>query len=162
MAPSSRLVRLQDEDSVVLVYPEQGFQLHGFEVVFKDGRQVQAIYGPPGPEFEPWDRRYGNPILFPNIVDANNSQANSWDFEGRALPMPKHGWARDMYWHVSVASSEQSLPVWCVWSPAPDAPYVCLEPWTDSPNPLNRAAPRRLLPGAQHRYEMTISLSSMD
>jgi galactose mutarotase-like enzyme len=59
---------------------------------------------------------------------------------------------------VSVAGSEESFPVWVVWSAAPDAPYVCPEPWTDLPNALNRPGTRTLAPGATHRYRMSLSL----
>lgn len=57
---------------------------------------------------------------------------------------------------VSIEGSEESFPVWVVWSAGADAPYVCLEPWTDAPNALNRAETRRLEGGATHRYRMTI------
>jgi galactose mutarotase-like enzyme len=59
---------------------------------------------------------------------------------------------------VSVDSSEQSFPVWVIWSPAPDAPYLCLEPWTDAPNALNRAGTRTIAAGDTHRYRMTIEV----
>jgi galactose mutarotase-like enzyme len=59
---------------------------------------------------------------------------------------------------VSVEESEQDFPVWVVWSASPEAPYVCLEPWTDAPNALNRAGTRSIAPGATHRYRMTIGL----
>ena len=59
---------------------------------------------------------------------------------------------------VSVEDSDGSFPVWVVWSAAPEAPYVCLEPWTDYPNALNRPGTRTLAPGATQRYRMTISL----
>jgi galactose mutarotase-like enzyme len=59
---------------------------------------------------------------------------------------------------VSVENSEQSFPVWVIWSPAPDVPYVCLEPWTDAPNALNRATTRTIAAGDTHRYRMTIEV----
>jgi galactose mutarotase-like enzyme len=62
---------------------------------------------------------------------------------------------------VSVEDSEQSFPVWVVWSAAPDAPYVCLEPWTDAPNALNRSGTRAIPPGATHRYRMSITVSAL-
>jgi galactose mutarotase-like enzyme len=62
---------------------------------------------------------------------------------------------------VSVEGSAQGFPVWVAWSAAPDAPYVCLEPWTDAPNALNRPETRRIDPGATHRYQMTISARAM-
>jgi galactose mutarotase-like enzyme len=62
---------------------------------------------------------------------------------------------------VSVAGSEQSFPVWVIWSSAPDAAYVCLEPWTDAPNALNREGTRKLAGGATHRYRMELSVRSL-
>src|SRR3954470_4347029 len=97
---ASRLVELVDGESRVLVYPEQGFQLHGFTVGLGDGRRTEAIYGPPGAR-EPADWRFGNPVLFPSVGLSSGSQPHSWDHEGRALHMPPHGWARDLYWHVA-------------------------------------------------------------
>jgi galactose mutarotase-like enzyme len=295
----SRLIELSDGTSRVLVYPEQGLQLHGFTAGLPDGRRVEVIYGPAGAR-EPADRRYGNPILFPAVGLTHGTLPNSWDHEGRALHMPGHGWARDLYWHVeavdarsvtgllipttgmraaypfdlelriryalegatlvltasllnkgdksfpyalgfhpylhaplldggrredctvrlpggvrllsddswrtmtrrpeaartvavldpempgsivlvetgarslevedrhaglstrvSVEGSEESYPVWVVWSAAPDAPYVCLEPWTDAPNALNRGETRRLPGGATHHYRMSISVQAL-
>ena len=48
-----------------------------------------------------------------------------------------------------------------IWSAAPEAPYVCLEPWTDAPNALNRPGTRTLAAGAKHRYRMTISARTL-
>jgi galactose mutarotase-like enzyme len=62
---------------------------------------------------------------------------------------------------VSVEDSEGTFPVWVAWSAATDAPYVCLEPWTDCPNALNRPSTRTLAAGATQRYRMTISLRSI-
>jgi galactose mutarotase-like enzyme len=62
---------------------------------------------------------------------------------------------------VSVEDSEGTFPVWVAWSAAPDAPYVCLEPWTDCPNALSRPATRTLAAGATARYRMTISLRQL-
>jgi galactose mutarotase-like enzyme len=293
----SRLLTLDDGESRALVYPEQGFQLHGFEVGLGGGRRVPAIYGPPGP-LEPTDRRYGNPVLFPSVGISHGAQPDSWDHAGRALLMQQHGWARDLYWQieaadatsvtgllvptsgmraafpfpfslrlryalerrvltldttltnlgsgpfpyalgfhpylraplagtrarcqvkipggtrlqtpdgwrtltrapaaartakvtdaelpgsiviadsgartlevedpeagltasVSVEGSEQTFPVWVVWSAAPDAPYVCLEPWTDAPNALNRTGTRTIAAGEIHRYRMAITVRSL-
>ena len=58
---------------------------------------------------------------------------------------------------VSVEGSAQGFPIWVAWSAAPDAPYVCLEPWTDAPNALNRPETRRIEAGATHRYQLKIS-----
>jgi galactose mutarotase-like enzyme len=295
MSISSRLMVLDDGESRALVYPEQGFQLHGFEVGLDGGRRVAAIHGPPGP-IEPADRRYGNPVLFPSVGLSHGAQSDSWDHDGRALLMQQHGWARDLYWQIEAADdrsvtgllvptngmraafpfpftlrlryavdrrtlaldvtlantgavafpyalgfhpylraplaggardscrvnlpagtrlespdgwrtltrspaaartvlatdaelpgsivlaetgtralevedpaarlatrvsfegSEQTFPVWVIWSAAPDAPYVCLEPWTDAPNALNRPTTRTIAAGQTHRYRMTISV----
>jgi galactose mutarotase-like enzyme len=62
---------------------------------------------------------------------------------------------------VSIEGSEESYPVWVVWSAAPDAPYVCLEPWTDAPNALNRGETRRLPGGATHHYRMSIAVQAL-
>ncbi len=62
---------------------------------------------------------------------------------------------------VSVEGSEQGFPIWVAWSAGPDAPYVCLEPWTDAPNALNRPGTRAIEPGAIHRYRMTVSLRTL-
>jgi galactose mutarotase-like enzyme len=59
---------------------------------------------------------------------------------------------------VSVEGSEQSFPIWVVWTSAPDAPYICLEPWTDAPNALNRPGTRTLPAGTTHRYQLRLSL----
>lgn len=295
---ATRLLILDDGKNRALIYPEQGFQLHGFDVRVASGQQFQAISAPRGAR-EPFDRRYGNPVLFPSVGLSNGSQQDHWDHAGRALLMPMHGWARDSYWHVlesdqrsvtavmirntgirvafpfdfelrlryalendaltlsttltnndkqpfpyalgfhpylrapiaggkrddcrvdlpagtritspdawrtlertpaaartialteaelpgsivlgdtgartlevadhaaklatrvSVEDSEESFPFWVVWTSAPDAPYVCLEPWTDIPNALNRPGTRTIAPGATVRYRMTISVRTL-
>jgi galactose mutarotase-like enzyme len=294
----SRLIVLEEGGSRALIYPEQGFQLHGFDVDLGRGSPLQLVYGPRGAR-EPADRRYGNPVLFPSVGLSHGSAPNSWEHGGRALLMQQHGWARDLYWHVehldgrsitgvlsptsgvkaafpfdfelrlryvlegraltlettianqgnepfpyalgfhpylraplaggrredcrvqlpagvrlqspdnwrtlnrgpasartvdltepelpgsivlvetgakalevedraaglagriSVEESEESFPVWVVWSAAPEAPYVCLEPWTDAPNALNRPGTRTLAAGGTHRYRMTISVRAL-
>ncbi len=297
-----RSIEIAAGNARAFVYPEHGFQLHGFEVEVPGHGTVPVVYGPPE-RGEPWDRRYGNPILFPSIVFSHGPEKNSWAYQGRELLMPQHGWARDLYWHVesiekdsvvgwlepthgvavafpfqfrlrlayslqdgalvldaavsnrgaeafpyalgfhpylraplseagsrktsevvipagtrlrtrddwrtvarspraagsvalsdpelsegfvmedtlatslevidhasrlatrvSVEGSEQRMPVWAVWAAAPDAQYVCLEPWTSEPNSLNllgREQDLRLAPGACHRYRMSISLLSL-
>ncbi|HEY3235762.1 MAG TPA: hypothetical protein VGJ84_13680 [Polyangiaceae bacterium] len=296
---SSRFVYLDNGEGRAWIYPEQGFQLFGFEAKRRDGRPVQVVFGPAGPH-ESADRRYGNPILFPSPGVSNGSQPNSWDYRGRALPMPQHGWARNVYWsveeitehsitafltpnsgfrsgfpfdfelqlrytlegrtlsldvtlnnhssdpfpyalgfhpylrtplgeagqraactvklpsgtllrsedgwrtvirseaaarvleaatpgldgsivltetharelevedhssglaaRVSVEGSEHSFPVWVIWSPAPGAPYLCVEPWTDAPNALNRPNTRSLAAGEAHCYRMSLSLREL-
>lgn len=291
---ASRFIVLEDNLSRALVYPERGFQLYGFETTVA-GRKIELLHAPQV-DREAADRRYGNPVLFPAVGVSNGSRPDSWDHDGHALPMPPHGWARNVYWQietiektsltallvphpgfrlgfpfdfelrltyrleggvlaldstltntggsafpyaygfhpylraplvpggsrerctvkapagtrlntgdgwrtvtreaapartlaslspelpgsvvldqtgakflevedaaaglatrVSVEGSEQSFPVWVIWSAAPDAPYVCLEPWTDAPNALNRPGTRTLAAGGTHRYRMAIS-----
>jgi galactose mutarotase-like enzyme len=291
---ASRLIALDDGKSRALLYPERGFQLFSYEADV-DGRRVETIYVPP-PGREPADRRYGNPVLFPAVGVSNGSRPDGWDHQGNWLPMPMHGWARNVYWQieeqdarsltavvvphpgfrlgfpfdfqllmryrleraslvletelentgkeafpyalgfhpylraplggggprakckvrapagvrlstgdgwrsinrareeariipatadelpgsvvlaetgaaalevedetsglaarVSVAGSEQPYPIWVIWSAAPDASYVCLEPWTDAPNALNRPDTLKLAPGATHRYRLELS-----
>ena len=291
----SRALVLEDGESRALVYPEHGFQLHSFEVGLGK-RPVELIYGPPGGR-EPADRRYGNPILFPSVGASYGSQADHWDREGRALLMPQHGWARDLFWHlessdtrsvtavliphgamrlafpfplevraryalegsaltlsvtvsnlgaerfpfalgfhpylraplfgkstrdacivrlpsgvrsqstdgwrtlersptpsrliaasdpelqgtvilgetgtralevedttsgmavgVSVEQGAELLPIWAIWSAAPDAAYVCLEPWSDVPNALNRPGTRTLSPGEKIGVKLRIGM----
>lgn len=97
-----RLIQLRTAQSVARVYPEQGFQLHGFDVEMA-GRRVPVVHGSSGP-FEPWDRRFGNPILFPAVGRSVGRQRDSWEHAGQSLLMPLNGLARDAYWHVEVAA----------------------------------------------------------
>jgi galactose mutarotase-like enzyme len=90
----TRLVTLTDGETRALVYPEQGFQLHGFDV-----GQTQVVYGPRGAR-EPADRRYGNPVLFPSVGLTTGTRPHHWEHEGQQLLMGTHGWVRDLYWHV--------------------------------------------------------------
>jgi galactose mutarotase-like enzyme len=90
----NRLVTLTDGESRALIYPEQGFQLHGFDV-----GATQVVHGARGAR-EPADRRAGNPILFPSVGLTSGSRPHHWDHQGQSLLMQQHGWARDLYWHV--------------------------------------------------------------
>jgi galactose mutarotase-like enzyme len=90
----NRLVTLVDGETRALVYPEQGFQLHGFDV-----GSTQVVHAPRGAR-EPADRRYGNPVLFPSVGVTSGSRPHHWDHDGQSLLMQQHGWARDLYWHV--------------------------------------------------------------
>lgn len=296
---NTRHVRIQQGSRRAWVYPEQGFQLHGFEQDLSDGRGVaRVIYVPDAMATEPWDRRYGNPVLFPSPSRSQTPEAgaDSWKApDGRILPMPFHGFARDLYWQVtdiqtdritallkpegvarlcfpfdyelrltyrlgdagltleteltnrgeepfpyslgfhpylrvplgpqgaigdasvplpacsrvrsengayrreaqearrlraddelvgsilltdvptpyleledaasgltarvSVETSEQSFPFWVIWSASPESPYICLEPWSDLPNALNRPDTcRRCAPGETHGYRLVLSV----
>lgn len=62
---------------------------------------------------------------------------------------------------VSVEGSEQDFPVWVAWTASAESPYVCLEPWTDAPNALNRQGTRQLASGQTHRYRMSLSLQNV-
>jgi galactose mutarotase-like enzyme len=62
---------------------------------------------------------------------------------------------------VSVESSQETFPIWVIWTASPDAPYVCLEPWTDAPNALNRSSTRTIPPGGVHRYRLALSLHAI-
>jgi galactose mutarotase-like enzyme len=94
-----RTLEIAAEGAHALVYPEHGFQLHAFEVEVAGRGRQPLIFGPPE-RGEPFDRRYGNPILFPNIGYAHGALSHHWDHDGQHLLMPLHGWARDLYWHV--------------------------------------------------------------
>lgn len=291
-----RLVLIRHGRKRAWIYPEQGFQLHGFEQDF--GRQgIASVIYSPGALVEPADRRHGNPVLFPNPGVVRHRQGpERWEWRDRILPMPFHGFARNLYWHtvdiqsdrvtgelsmnstarlsfpfdfrlrltylldrrglvletelqntgkeafpyalgfhpyiraplgrkgsvedafvdvpsgaristadewrtfrgerfsarqvqadddlagtillaesgarfldlrdlangliarVSLAESESDFGVWAIWSASPRSPYVCLEPWTDLPNALNRTKTRRCLPGKTDRYRMILSV----
>jgi galactose mutarotase-like enzyme len=101
----NRLVTLTDGDSRALVYPEQGFQLHGFDV-----GQTQVISGPRGAR-EPADRRYGNPVLFPSVGLTTGARPHHWEHDGQSLQMQPHGWARDLYWHVEESDARSITAV---------------------------------------------------
>jgi galactose mutarotase-like enzyme len=97
-ATPSRLVVLDDGESRALVYPEQGFQLHGLELGL-GGRRIDTVHGLGGRP-EPTDRRHGNPVLFPACGVSNGAQPDSWNHGGQSLLMPQHGWARIICWQV--------------------------------------------------------------
>ena len=59
---------------------------------------------------------------------------------------------------VSVEGSKEDFPIWAIWNPSPEAPYICLEPWTDMPNALNRAGTRTCPPNQTHHYQMVLSV----
>lgn len=297
---NGRHLLLQQGNKRAWVYPEQGFQLHGFEQDMGERRVARVIYAP-GTSTEPFDRRYGNPILFPSPSRSQSGAGpDTWEWNGRTLPMPFHGFARDVYWQVtdnqadrvtavltpegvahvcfpfdfavrltyrlgeeglaldaevsnngheafpyalgfhpylraplgpkgavadasvalpacvqvrsddgwrthrrqpreaqrlaadeelvdsllltdlpsgyleledrasgmtgrvSVEGSEEPFPYWVIWSASPDSPYVCLEPWSDVPNALNRPRARRCAPGATHRYRVVLSVRESD
>lgn len=294
-----RLIEIRGGGGRAWVYPEQGFQLYGYEQELPGGKRAKVIHAT-DLEHEPADRRYGNPVLFPNpsaaITDAG---PDTWTWKGKTLSMPFHGFARNLYWQVvesaadhvtgelvpnssalvsfpfkfrmrltyrlgeeglvldalvsntgdepfpyafglhpyiaaplgplgsvadcsialptgvelkskdgwrtmggravaarvapanedmvdsilltelvtkhvelqdlangmaarvSVEGSGKDFPVWVIWSATPASPFVCLEPWTDAPNALNRRETRRCGPGETHRYRVVISVRAM-
>src|SRR4051812_23771531 len=101
---ASRLVLLDDGESQAWVYPEQGFQLHGFDVGGLGATRIPAVHGPRGAR-EPADRRYGNPVLFPSVGLTHGPRQHHWEHDGQALLMQPHGWARDLYWHVEAITA---------------------------------------------------------
>src|SRR5882724_1008286 len=111
---ASRLITITDGKSSAQVYPERGYQLLGFSTEVA-GRLVDVIHAPPG-DVEPADRRYGNPILFPAVGVSNGSRADAWDHDGVALPMPAHGWARNVYWQV-VETKSNAVTAVCLPNP---------------------------------------------
>jgi galactose mutarotase-like enzyme len=100
----SRLHLLEDGESRALLYPEHGFQLHGYDVLV-GGETVEVVHGPRGGR-EPADRRSGNPVLFPSVGVSAGASENHWDHQGHPLLMQQHGWARDLYWHVEQADKK--------------------------------------------------------
>lgn len=106
-----RTITLRAPRARARVYPELGFQLHAFDVTTHDDRALSLVQGPApagraGAALEPPDRRYGNPVLFPNPGVCHGEQPDTWTHAGRALPMPQHGWARNAYWQVESLSAE--------------------------------------------------------
>ncbi len=99
---NERWIELSTPTSRAYVYPEHGFQLFGLELVAPgtDGQMVSLIHAPGGSQ-EPWDRRHGNPVLFPSVGRSYaGEQPDAWSYREQRLQMPLHGWARDLYWHV--------------------------------------------------------------
>src|SRR5690349_625297 len=90
VAMEARLIFLERGDKRAWVYPEQGFTLHGFEQ--DTPRGLASVIYQPARGSEPWDRRYGNPVLFPAPSATTGPQGpNTWEWNGRTLPMPFHG-----------------------------------------------------------------------
>ena len=97
---NARHLLLQQGNKRAWVYPEQGFQLHGFEQDMGERGTARIIYAP-GTTPEPFDRRYGNPILFPTPSRSQSRAGqDTWEWKDEVLPMPFHGFARDLYWQV--------------------------------------------------------------
>ena len=95
-----RLISLKHRDHRAWVYPEQGFQLHGFERDLGKQGTASVIYTP-GTLMEPPDRRYGNPVLFPSPSASHSRNGiDTWIWKEKTLAMPFHGIARNDYWHV--------------------------------------------------------------
>jgi galactose mutarotase-like enzyme len=96
---NTRLITIRHKQKAAQVYPEQGFQLYGFEEEVR-GQRIQVIDAP-SDGIEPADRRFGNPILFPNPSTCwGPSGEDSWDHGARKLFMPFHGFARNSYWNI--------------------------------------------------------------
>ncbi len=56
-----------------------------------------------------------------------------------------------------VEADADDFPVWAVWSPGVDAPFVCVEPWTAAPNALNSGEGLRwVAPGASRSVGMVV------
>ncbi len=93
------------------------------------------------------------------VVQANQDIADSillMESGALALHCVDHanGWTAT----VSSEGSSMDFPVWVVWSSSPEAPFICIEPWTDLPNALNRRETRFCPAGATHHYRLTISI----
>ncbi len=96
----SRLIEIRHADLCARVYPERGFQLYGFERDAAGEGTLPLIYVP-SLDREPDQRRYGNPVLFPCCgISKSRHGENTWEWKGRAYPMPPHGFARNHYWRV--------------------------------------------------------------
>ncbi len=59
---------------------------------------------------------------------------------------------------VSTGQSPEPFPWWAIWRPSVEAEYLCLEPWTETINALNRSATRRCAPGETHCYRMDLTI----
>jgi galactose mutarotase-like enzyme len=96
---NSRLIPISQGDQRAWIYPEHGFQLYGYEQKLKN-KNISVIHAP-NLDREPADRRYGNPILFPApSMTCSSHGKDTWVLDGKVLPMPGHGVARNCYWHV--------------------------------------------------------------
>jgi len=58
---------------------------------------------------------------------------------------------------ICVESASEAFQCWAVWSPKIDAPFVCIEPWTSSPNAINHRGHLPVVqPSESLELEMTI------
>src|SRR5476649_2091067 len=95
-----RFIQIAQGNKRAWIYPEQGFQLYGFEQEMGTA-ETAAVVHVPDLRREPADRRYGNPILFPNpSVAITDHGPDTWVLKDKPLSMPAHGFARNLYWHV--------------------------------------------------------------
>jgi len=100
----SRLISIAQGDQLAWIYPEHGFQLFDYEQKIR-GKKISVVYAP-NLDHEPADRRYGNPILFPPSGSCSKHGSDTWVWNGKVLPMPGHGLARNSYWHVVEVKSD--------------------------------------------------------
>jgi galactose mutarotase-like enzyme len=96
-----RLVCLQNKNLRMWIYPEQGFQIYRLEQDIENRDTVILVDYPPNC-CEPSDRRFGNPILFPNPGVANSQNGDdTWIWNKKTFSMPPHGFGRNFYWKVT-------------------------------------------------------------
>lgn len=101
-----RLIPISHQNKRAWIYPEQGFQIHGFEQTMPN-HVVAQVLRPVTMHMEPADRHFGNPILFPNPGAIIGPQGrNTWSWKDKIYPMSFHGFARNAYWHVLAYGSD--------------------------------------------------------
>ena len=96
----SRLIALDDGTSRALLYPERGFQLFGYQA--ERGRQAGRRSSTPRPatSSRPTAATATRCCSPRSGCQQRLAQADHWDHEGASLPMPPHGWARNVYWQI--------------------------------------------------------------
>ncbi len=108
-----------------------------------------------------WKTLQGHPVREKEIQADEELAGSILITESKCRSMEVQDRANGLAIRVSVESSVMDFPYWVIWSASPNAPFVCLEPWTDGPNALNRRETRRCEPGARHEYQMILSLRDM-